>query len=468
MDSLRDSVRASLGDAYVVERELTGGMSCVFVAHDRALDRRVVVKVLHPQLAASVSVERFRREILTVAGLQHPHIVGVLSTGNADGLPFFVMPYVEGESLAERLRRGPLSVRETVAVLKDVARALVFAHKRGIVHRDIKPGNILLAGSSAVVTDFGVAKALASARRSTPDGDWQLTTQGGALGTLLYMAPEQAAADPDIDGRADLYSLAVTAYEMLAGSPPFANLSARAMLAARMSTTPPSLASKRSDVPAVLDDLLTRCLAPDPADRPRSAQELLDALDTPEMMSDRFPVRPPSKPRRWPVALGVAAASLGLVGALFGGYTRATDRAAHRAPSAVPLAVTRSRVAVMPFVDLGSGTAGAELATGITNAVAGDLAKSGALRVISPSAAALLVQHLHGASSPPGNSVADLVLEGTIQRDGGRVRVTARLSNASDGVMRWADVYDRDSRDVFAVTDDIAVAIVASVSHSTG
>lgn len=480
MDTLSDSIRASLGDAYLIERELSGGMSRVFLAEDRALSRRVVVKVLHPQLAATVSVDRFRREILTVAALQHPHIVGVLSTGNVEGLPFFVMPYVEGESLAERLHRGTISPRETVAIIKDVARALAFAHQRGIVHRDIKPGNILLAGSSAVVSDFGVAKALTSARRSTPNETAGHTTAGISLGTLLYMAPEQVAADPELDGRADLYSLGATAYEMLTGEPPFAHLPARSMLAARMSLAPPPIRTRRSDVPAALDDLLLRCLATDPADRPQTAKELIDELDAPDLLSETVSVpvqhhvqhHVQHRGRRWSILLGTAAA-LAICGfvvrAAHGNPgDRITPAGVASAPSVPAVAQSPSKVAIIPFVDLGSGDGGAEIAAGLTNAVAGDLSKSGSLQVVSPSAAAGVVRSLRNGSGGPAQRGADLLLEGTVQRAHGRLRVTARLSNASDGVMRWADVYDRRGSDLFDVTDDIAVAIVASVAQSKG
>ena len=245
-------------------------MSRVYVAEDRNLGRKVVVKVLPPELAAGVSGERFRREIQTVARLQHPHIVPVLLTGEVDGLPYFVMPYVEGESLAVRIaRKKTLGVRETVAIIKDVARALAFAHERGIIHRDIKPGNVLLSSGSATVTDFGVAKALVSSRYSSASAASNpLTNTGISLGTLMYMAPEQVAGDPDTDGRADLYSLGVTAYEMLTGAPPFAELGPRGMLAARLSRAPTPLSAVRLDVPPGLEALIMRCLATDPADRP--------------------------------------------------------------------------------------------------------------------------------------------------------------------------------------------------------
>ena len=216
-------VQAALAGGYTMERELGGGgMSRVFLAMDHGLGRRVVIKVLLPELAAALSVERFRREVLMAAGLQHPNIVPVLTAGDVDGLPYFIMPFVDGESLRERMVRGPLSVRETVNVAKDVARALAFAHGRGIVHRDIKPGNILLCAGAAFVTDFGVAKALSVAHRDVGSGGearrprggtmGPLTVAGTSLGTPAYMAPEQAAADPQVDHRADLYALGVVMF----------------------------------------------------------------------------------------------------------------------------------------------------------------------------------------------------------------------------------------------------------------
>ena len=458
-------MRAELGDAYVIERELDGGMSCVFVAEDRDLARRVVIKVLHPHLAASVSVERFRREILTVAALQHPHIVGVLRTGTAAGLPYFIMPYVDGESLAKRLTAGPMPVRDAVAILKDVARALAFAHERGVVHRDIKPGNILLAGGSAMVTDFGVAKALSSARRTGPEPTAHgLTTDGASIGTLLYMAPEQAAADPDIDGRADIYSLGVTAYEMLTGAPPFAGLSARAMLAARMSTLPPAISTVRSDVPAELNDLIMRCLATDPADRPAAAQDLVDALEQPGVVSGEFLTA--ARPRMRRRGLAGVAAGLALIAIVGAGVATSRNHAGTGASlGAATMTMPLGEIAVVPFVDLGSNAADSNVAIGITNAVADNLTKSAHLKVISPTASAALVRGIRAGTTSASKSPPQLLLEGTVQREGSKLRVTARLSNASDGVMRWADVYDRDGRDLFMVTDDIAAAIVAAIKH---
>ncbi|MEJ7810808.1 MAG: serine/threonine-protein kinase, partial [Gemmatimonadaceae bacterium] len=223
MVDLGAALEAEMGGDYTVERELGGGgMSRVFVALDRSLERRVVVKVLPSSLAATVSVERFKREIMMAAGLQHPHIVPVLSAGEISDpqlgtrLPYFVMPFIEGESLRARIVRGPLSVREAVSIMKDVARALAYAHGRGIIHRDIKPDNILLAANSAVVTDFGVAKALSASREGNPrPAAMTITGVGISLGTPAYMAPEQAAADPKADHRVDLYALGIVLYEVL-------------------------------------------------------------------------------------------------------------------------------------------------------------------------------------------------------------------------------------------------------------
>ena len=205
-----------MGDAYLLERELGGGgMSRVFLAHERALGRKVVVKVLLPELAAGVNVERFRREIQLAAQLQHPHIVPLLSAGEAEGLPYFVMPFVTGESLRKRVaREGEFPIAETVRILRDVVSALAYAHGYGVVHRDVKPDNVLLSGGVAVVTDFGVAKAVSA---SSEPGATGLTSLGVALGTPAYMAPEQATASPQTDHRADIYALGVVAYEMLTG-----------------------------------------------------------------------------------------------------------------------------------------------------------------------------------------------------------------------------------------------------------
>jgi len=226
--------QTALGDAYRLERELGGGgMSRVFVAEEVALGREVVVKGLPPEMGAGVSAERFRREIQLAASLQHPHIVPLLSAGHSEDLVWYTMPLIEGESLRTRLaREGELPVPEVVRLLRDVADALTYAHEHGVVHRDIKPDNVLLSGHHAVVTDFGVSKAIAAAT-----GAASLTSVGVALGTPAYMAPEQAAAQPHVDHRADVYALGAMAYEMLTGGPPFAG-DAQVVLAAHVTKAP--------------------------------------------------------------------------------------------------------------------------------------------------------------------------------------------------------------------------------------
>jgi tetratricopeptide (TPR) repeat protein len=259
-------------------------MSRVFVADEVRLGRRVVVKVLSPELAQGLSAERFEREIRIVAGLQQANIVPVLTAGDTEGLPFYTMPFVEGESLRAHLARGPLAITEVVGVMKDVSKALSYAHQRGVVHRDIKPDNVLLSGGTAVVTDFGIAKAISAAR--TASGGATLTQIGTSIGTPAYMAPEQAAGDANIDHRADLYALGAMAYELLSGQPVFGGRTAQRMLAAHMAEAPRPIGELRADAPAQLADLVMRCLAKDPDARPQTAGDIVRTLETMTSASD--------------------------------------------------------------------------------------------------------------------------------------------------------------------------------------
>jgi tRNA A-37 threonylcarbamoyl transferase component Bud32/tetratricopeptide (TPR) repeat protein len=272
-----ERLQTALGSAYTIERELGGGgMSRVFVAEELALGRKVVIKVLPPELAAELSTERFEREIRLAAQLQHPQIVPVLTAGAADGLPYYTMPLVDGESLRAQLAHGPLPVARVIGVLRDVAKALEFAHARGVVHRDIKPDNVLLAGSSAAVTDFGIAKAL-SASKQAPNAT--LTQMGTSIGTPSYMAPEQAAGDPDTDHRADIYAFGCMAYELLTGATPFGDKPPHQQIVAHFSEVPAPIEQRRPDVPPSLARLVMRCLEKDAAARPQTATELLAELD---------------------------------------------------------------------------------------------------------------------------------------------------------------------------------------------
>jgi serine/threonine-protein kinase len=359
-DDLREHLQSCVGTAYQLERELGGGgMSRVFVARETALGRQVVLKVLTPELARGVSVERFRREILLAAKLQHPHIVPLLSAGQAGDLPYFAMPFVVGETLRMRIaRHGELPISEAVRLLRHVASALAYAHEQGVVHRDIKPENVLLSSGVTVVTDFGVAKALTSSVETaiaSPAGGGSftpttLTSLGLALGTPAYMAPEQATADPSMDHRVDIYAFGVLAYEALTGQPPFSGRSPQALLAAQVTEQPEPVERRRPAVPEPLGWMVMRCLEKHPADRPQSAHEIvlvLDALSTPSVGSlptvqarvrSRTDMRRTRRRRQAAVAAAVTAglAALLLFRQDYGNTSAEARETAQSAPAAVP------------------------------------------------------------------------------------------------------------------------------------
>jgi eukaryotic-like serine/threonine-protein kinase len=428
-DALREQLQSSLGGAYTISRELGGGgMARVFVARDEQLGRDVVVKVLAPELSQELSTERFGREIRLAAGLQEPHIVPVLTAGTTTGgLPFYTMPYVAGESLRARLDRGAVPVAESVSVLRDVATALEHAHARGIVHRDIKPENILLSGRTAVVTDFGIAKALeASSTRMTGA---TLTQAGVSLGTPAYMAPEQALGD-EVDARVDLYAWGVVAYELLAGRPPFVGTSAQQLIVAHVVDQPVPLAPLAPGAPSVLVELVMRCLAKDAGNRPQNAAALIAALDGAPT--------PPS------------------------GRATATPVRGTRPPVASPA------VAVLPFSNLSSDPENEFLSDGITDEVIYTLGRVDGLRVAGrTSCFALKGQSLDPATVGRRLDVT-CVVHGSMRRAGNRVRVQAELVSTEDGFQLWSERYDRDLSDVFAVQEEIALAIVSELRDRLG
>src|SRR5688572_3281076 len=447
--TLRDDLQAALGTTYTIERELGGGgMSRLFVGEEVALGRRVAVKVLAPELAAGVSAERFQREIKLAAQLQHPNIVPVHSTGIAAGLPYYTMPFVDGLSLRSRLERNAgVPIVEATAILRDVARALAYAHDHGIVHRDIKPENVLLADEAAVVTDFGIAKALYASRTDAPGGT--LTQVGTSLGTPAYMSPEQISGDPSTDHRADIYAFGCVAYELLTGAAPFSHRQPHQLFAAHMNEKPATLLDRRPDCPPELAALVTRCLEKDPASRPQSARELLHALD---VQSRTGPAHVAAKPlrigRRMVLSAVAGIAVFSVVAAIAFKDRGGTD--------------IRS-LAVLPFENIGGDTANAYFAEGMADELTTELSKIPGLTLASRTAAF----RFRGSSVDVKNVGRELdvgaVLEGTVRRAGNRLRLTAQLTNASSRKLLWTDSYEQQVEDVFALQDSITRSIVEAL-----
>ena len=423
---VRTRLQGTLGSAYTVERELGGGgMSRVFVATDTRLGRRVVVKVLAPDLVASVSAERFEREIRLAARLQHPHIVPLLSAGDVDGIPYYTMPFVEGASLRGRLAAGPLPPAEAQSILRDVARALAYAHRQGIVHRDIKPENVLLAEGVAMVADFGVARALSAA--TTLAGD-VLTQVGMQIGTPAYMAPEQAAGDPDVDFRADLYAFGVMAYELLAGQHPFAGKrNMHALVAAHLTEQPKPLTTHTTDVTTSLSTIVMQCLGKDPSERPESASAIVRAL---ESMS--------------------------------------TPNAVSTTPVTPPAAKATPRIAVLPFTNMSGDPENEYFSDGITDDLIGALTSLKGLRVAARTSS-FAFKGKHAELATVGSTLGvRTVVQGSVRRAGNRVRVTVQLMNAAEGTQLWSERYDRDLDDIFAIQDEIVRGIVDQLKLTLG
>ena len=461
-------LQSALGDAYQIERELGGGgMSRVFLARERALGRDVVIKVLLPVIAAGLRAERFAREVRVAAAMQHPNVVPLFSAGDAAGLPYYVMPYVSGESLRARLTRdGRLPLAEALSILRDVARALAFAHERGVVHRDVKPENVLLAGDAAVVTDFGIAKALVAAvtgsderpERGSARDLQTLSAVGSTIGTPAYMAPEQATGDPRVDHRADVYAWGVLAYELLGGAHPFADRTTpQDLFAAHLSATPQPLSDAAPELSPAVSALVMRCLEKDRARRPQSAREISDALATLVTPSRRGLARwrAPVRAQTMVVAGGLLLA-LGLVTyiAVARGHVASTTALRPSAPS----------LAVLPFDDVAGDTANAYFGDGIADEIAAALSKVDGLRVGSrTSAAAFRASHAVDVRELGRRLGVSTVLEGRVRRAGDRMRLTVQLTSVGDGMTLWSEVYERQVRDVFQVQDEVAQAVVSAL-----
>jgi len=451
---LREILDSEISGSYIIERELGGGgMSRVFLANETKLDRQVVVKVLPADVAAGISADRFRREIQLAAKLQHPNIVPVLAAGEVLGRPYFTMPFIEGESLREKLEReGELPLPEAVRLLRQIASALSYAHRHGVVHRDIKPDNVMVGDDYALVTDFGVAKALKASALGKDDAS--VTTTGIAIGTPAYMAPEQAVADPGVDHRADIYSFGILAYEMLTGSTPFAGRTTQAVLAAQVVEPPHPIQSRRPNLPVSLADLVMRCLEKRPADRPQQAVEILHVLQQPDESFTSGPLKPASAPRS-DRRLWFGLAALGLFVLLAFGAYRLSIR--ETSPASGP--EIRS-IAVLPLVNVGGTSEDEYFSDGMSDELAQALSRIPMLRVASRTSSYTFKGRKDVDVSEIGRRLnVQAVLEGTVRRAGGRLRVTGQLTSTKDGLALWSDSYERDAKDVFAVQDDISNSI---------
>ena len=451
---LLEQLQESLGSAYTIDRELGGGgMSRVFLATENRLNRKVVVKVLSPDLAAGVSADRFEREIQLAAQLQQANIVPLLATGDTKGLPYFTMPFVEGESLRARIAaQGTFTITECVSILRDVARALSYAHKAGVIHRDIKPDNVLLSHGAAVVTDFGIAKALSASRNLT--GESELTQTGTSLGSPAYMSPEQVAGDPDVDHRADLYAFGCMGYELLSGKPPFAGQTPQRILAAHISEKPRPISEVRQDTPRVLASIIMRCLEKEPSNRPASADEIVAALESASTSDHEAPI-PTVKSSRWSGAnFGIAAVVVIAIFAI--GFVVKKPRTV-----SAPAQADKS-VAVLPLENLSGDKANDYFGEGLAEEITGALAKAG-LRVVGRSSALALSAKGVGAGEIAKQLHVGNVVQGSVQRSGDRLRISVSLLSAPDESVLWSERYDRAITDVFAVQDEIARAVAGQL-----
>jgi TolB-like protein/tRNA A-37 threonylcarbamoyl transferase component Bud32 len=451
-----DQLTHALTGRYRLERELgRGGMATVYLAHDLKHDRRVALKVLSPEVAHTLGAERFLREIRVTAGFDHPHILPLLDSGQAGDLLYYLMPYVEGESLRDRLTREKrLPLGDALRIAREVAGALAYAHSRGIIHRDIKPENILLAGGHARVADFGIARAVTAA------GATELTETGVAIGTLAYMSPEQAGGQGDVDGRSDVYALGCVLYEMLAGRAPFTGTTAMEIIARHALDPLPSLAAARPGVPPAVERAIATALAKSPSDRFPSADRLAEALaqtesDGGSATVSRAPAAKPTRPG-WRVG-SLAVGAVGLVALLVIVLPRRD--AAPPPETGFP----RTAIAVLPFQDLSGDREHAYFAGGLHDELLTQLSKVASLRVISRTS----VMRYAGGTSPIGEIARALrvgsVVEGTVQVVGGRLRVNVQLIDAASDAHLWADRYDRTLDDAFAIQSDVVQHVVSAL-----
>jgi TolB-like protein len=420
LPDLLKRLQDAVSDRYRIERALgRGGMATVFLAEDLKHGRRVAIKVLDPEVVAVIGPERFLREIETVARLTHPHILPLHDSGVAGDLLYYVMPYVEGESLRDRLtREKQLPLMDALRIAREVAGALSYAHRRGLVHRDIKPENILLEEGHAIVADFGVARAITAA------GNEKLTHTGATVGTPAYMSPEQVAGG-SVDARSDVYALGCVLYEMLAGQTPFTGPTAESIVFQHLNAVPPRLALLRPSVPVGVEQVISKALAKTPADRFATGAEFAEAAALPGEL--------PSAGASGPTA-GSAPARRG-------------------PPS----------VAVLPFVDMSPAKDQTYLGDGIAEELINALVRVQDLRVVARTSAFAFRDTKVDVREIGQKLNVDTVLEGSVRTFGNRLRVTAQLISVADGFHLWSERFDRELVDVFAIQDEISLALVAKL-----
>ncbi|MGH7697038.1 MAG: protein kinase domain-containing protein, partial [Gemmatimonadaceae bacterium] len=458
---LQSQLQTTLGSVYTIERELAGGgMARVFLAIDTALARPVVIKVLSPDLAAGLSAQRFAREIRLAASLQQANIVPVLSAGETGDLPFYTMPFVEGLSLRDRLRDGRITIGAAISILRDVTRALAYAHEHGVVHRDIKPENILLSGDAAVVTDFGIARALTRAKAASAAASESTITQfGAALGTPAYMAPEQVAADPSADHRADIYAFGCLAYELLSGATPFAGRPSQQLLAAHLGERPTPLGAKCPDCAPDIVALVMRCLEKDAAARPQSARDILTGLEAPNAPAtswQRLRNRLTQGQRRLAVATLVVlltALAVPPLAWLLG------DAGAERVAS----------LAIIPCTNIDGDTAHEYLAEGMADEVTTALGKVTGVRVVSRALSA----RYRGRSELDPKAIGrelgvQYILSGTVRRTGGQLRVSTQLVSATDNSEAWSEGFAGAPEEAYEMQDSITRAVGHTLQRRLG
>ena len=438
---------SALADRYRIERELgQGGMATVHLAQDLRHHRRVAIKVLKPELGAVLGAERFLSEIRVTANLQHPNLLPLFDSGDAGGLLYYVMPYVEGETLRARLERErQLPVDEVIRLATLVAGALDYAHQRGVIHRDLKPENILLQSGQPILADFGIALAVANA------GGSRVTETGLSLGTPHYMSPEQATGERALDARSDQYALAAVTYEMLTGEPPHTGGTAQAIIARLMTEKPRSIRATRESVPAAVDRAVQRGLAKPPADRFPTCGAFASALTA-----------SPGSPRRVPVAVAALAgiALLAVVAwLLFVRGPHSPARAASEGKS----------IAVLPLVNVGGDSTQEYFADGMSEELTNALGKVPGLRVAARTSSYVFKGRRDLDVREVGQKLGvAAVLQGTVRRAGNRLRVSVQLIGAKEAMERWSQTYDQDAKDAFAVQDSITRAIVGQLALTLG